>query len=277
MAKPRWPKPLWQDMTSAEFSGADRTRWVAVLPIGAIEQHGPHLPVSTDTLIAAALVERAIAGLPEGLPVTFLPVLPIGKSNEHLAFPGTLSLSWQTLVSLLVEIGESVARAGLSKLVILNTHGGNREAIGIAGRELRVRRGMLVVTAGWSRPDEAADHFPAAEQGYDIHAGDEETSILLALRPDLVRMDRARHFTTLQVDLARRARRLRAHGPLSQISWVAGDLNPDGAAGNAAAATPEKGRLLVDHYVAGFLDLLGEVDGFTPDWLGKPVEGPAGG
>ncbi len=149
MEKSVLPKRDWVEMTWEDFAGADRTRWIAVLPVAAVEQHGPHLPVGTDAHIAAAYLSRARELLPSELPVSFLPMLPIGTSEEHRAFPGTLTLAADTLIRVLTEIAESVHRAGLRKLVIANSHGGNVSAVDLVTRDLRVRLNMLAVACSW--------------------------------------------------------------------------------------------------------------------------------
>ncbi|HUA52273.1 MAG TPA: creatininase family protein, partial [Candidatus Sulfotelmatobacter sp.] len=143
------PRRHWQDMTTAEFAGLDRTRVIAVLPVAAIEQHGPHLPVAVDACIGRGIVEHLVARLPADLPVTILPMIAIGKSNEHQGFPGTLTLSTETLTRVWTEVGESVARAGIHKLVILNSHGGQPQIMDIVARDLRVRHAMFVVAASY--------------------------------------------------------------------------------------------------------------------------------
>src|ERR1700691_6177531 len=145
----RFPGQRWEEMTTADFAALEVERVIAVLPVAAIEQHGPHLPVSVDAAINSGIVERVIALLPDDLPVTFLPMMPVGKSNEHIAFPGTLTLSAETLIRLWTEIGESVARTGIRKLVLLNSHGGQPQIMDIVARDLRVRYRMFVVNAAW--------------------------------------------------------------------------------------------------------------------------------
>ena len=149
------PRRFWQEMTTAEFARLDATRVIALLPVGAIEQHGPHLPVVVDACINAGIVARALELLPADLPVTVLPMLPVGKSDEHLAFPGTLSLSAETLARLWTEVGLSVARAGVRKLVLFNSHGGQPQVMEIVARDLRVRLGMVVVAYSWGAARQA--------------------------------------------------------------------------------------------------------------------------
>ena len=135
----KMPRRCWQDMTTEEFAALDAARVIELLPVGAIEQHGPHLPVSTDACINQGILARALEQMPDDLPVTVLPMLPIGKSSEHLGFPGTLTLSAETLIRLWTEVGLSVARAGVRKLVLFNSHGGQPQVMDIVARDLRVR------------------------------------------------------------------------------------------------------------------------------------------
>lgn len=255
----------WQDLSTEAFRTRPRSRTIAVLPVAAIEQHGPHLPVAVDTILGEEMLSLALSRLPDGLDLLALPLQTIGKSNEHMAWPGTITASAETLIRLWTEIGESVHRAGIGKLVIVNSHGGNSELIGIVARELRVRLGMLAVTTAWMRFGLPGGVYGEHEREHDIHAGDVETSLMLHFRPDLVDMGTARDFTPLSVDLVARFRRLRVTGP-SAFAWTAEDVNPAGAIGNAAAASAEKGRLTAEHQVAGFIELLRDVDAFDPPW-----------
>lgn len=250
-------------MTAEDFAGSDTSNWIAVLPVAAIEQHGPHLPVCTDTCIAEGQVARVIDLLPASILATFLPVQAVAKSNEHIASPGTLTLDWDTVTRAWLDIGDSVARAGVRKLVIVTSHGGNVPIMDIVARELRIRHRMLAVATAWARFGQPDGVFPAEEFVYGIHGGDVETSIMLHLRPDLVRMDRAEDFRSTQHRMIAEMKQLRVHGPV-QYGWMAQDLNPKGAVGNAAAATAEKGRLSLDHAARGFVDLLADVHRFDP-------------
>src|SRR3954454_11784637 len=150
----------WLSLTTQEFSGAR----IAVLPVAAIEQHGPHLPVGTDTYIAEAYLTRVRALLREDSHVAFLPVQTVGASDEHRAFRGTLTLSPETALRAFIEIGESVHRAGIRKLVIINSHGGNITIIDLAARQLRVRHAMVAVHASWGRFGYPDGLFGAAER-----------------------------------------------------------------------------------------------------------------
>ena len=176
------PKRDWMEMTWQEIAeaGAATARWIAVLPLAAVEQHGPHLPLGVDTFIAEAYLARVRKILPDELPVTFLPVQRIGVSVEHLAFPGTLSLSAATAIAAWTELGESLARAGLRKLVLVTSHGGNVAAMELVARDLRTRFRMLAVTVGWHRFGYPENTFSGEEKKHGIHGGDIETSLMLA-------------------------------------------------------------------------------------------------
>lgn len=255
------PLPRWQDMTTRDFEAAGRADWIAVLPVAAVEQHGPHLPVATDLTIAEGQVSRVLELLPEDLPATFLPVQAVGKSDEHLSFPGTLTLTWETVTRAWIEIGDSVARAGVRKLVLINSHGGNVPVLDIVARELRQRHGMLAVATNWLRFGQPDGLYPEEEFTYGIHGGAVETSLMLHLRPDLVRMEHARNFPSAQQRYLRDFLHLRGHGK-AQYGWQTEDLNSDGALGNAGLASADKGRQSLDHAARGFIDLLRDVQAF---------------
>ncbi len=252
-------KVWWQDFTAAEFDGIDPMRTIAVLPTAAIEQHGPHLPVGVDTFLNRGPLDALVGRLPPDLDVRILPVQTIGKSNEHIWQKGTISSTAHTLIDLWFEIGQSVSRAGVKKLVIVNSHGGNVSIIDIVARELRVRESMLVVKTAWSgfaTPDGMVDEV---EKRHGIHAGDVETSEMLHFQPDLVDMSKASDFASIAARDEQQFRYLRPTGQHA-YAWIASDLNPAGAVGNAANATAERGAAIAEAQIAGFLELLREVE-----------------
>jgi creatinine amidohydrolase len=263
------PRRLWKEMTTVDFSATDTSRWIAMLPVAAIEQHGPHLPVATDTTINEGCVAALLAKLPAELPLTVLPTQCIGKSNEHIHSPGTLTLSYETLARVLIEIGESVARAGVRKLILANSHGGNIAVLDIVARELRVRHGMLCVVASWSRLGQPEGVYSAWENAYGIHGGDMETSVMLALTPELVRMERAARFASLQERLVQEHKMLRAHGT-APFGWIAQDLSPDGTVGDASLATAEKGHLSIDAVTDRMVELIADMHAFDMSALWAP-------
>jgi len=257
MDKPR-RRVWWDEYASREFESLDPASTIAILPIAAIEQHGPHLPVGVDAAINRGMLETLIDRLPDDLDIRILPIQQVGKSNEHLRMPGTLTLPATTLIEAWTELGLSVARAGVRKLVIVNSHGGNDEVMGIVARELRVRADMLVVKSAWSRLGKPAGLYSERELKFGIHGGDVETSLMLHFRPELVDMVRAQDFRSVAEDDEAAFDHLRPTGFIA-YAWIAGDLNPDGAVGEAHKATADKGRLTAAHASGEFIKLLYDV------------------
>jgi creatinine amidohydrolase len=268
------PTKFWAEMTWPDFQRADMSKVIAVLPVAAIEQHGPHLPVGVDAFINEGYVERAAAGLPADLPALFLPLQPIGVSGEHSDFPGTLTLSAESAIRAWTEIGDSVARAGCRKLVVMNSHGGNVGAIDAAALALRMRWRMLAINASWRRLGYPDGLFSSREMAHGIHGGDAETSLTLAFRPKTVRMTEARDFSSAAESMERDFALLRAKPPLG-FAWMAGDLNPDGAVGEAQRASAEKGEAAADYGVERFVALLRDVQAFDLARLASGSPGPA--
>ncbi len=257
----------WGDYRTTEYASIDPEGTIAVLPVAAIEQHGPHLPVSTDTTIMNGMLETMIARLPTELDIRILPVQAVGKSNEHLHAPGTLTLTAPTLIAAWTELGLSIARAGVRKLIVVNSHGGNEEIMGIVTRELRVREKMLAVKTSWQRFGRPAGMYSDLEERQGIHGGDVETSLMLHFRPDLVDMGKAENFVS-NVARAEREFSLLRHTGTHAFAWMARDLNPHGVVGEAALATAEKGRLTAEHQADGFITLLKDVrKARLADWL----------
>ena len=251
----------WADATWDEFSQDDLAGFVAVLPLAATEQHGPHLPLGTDTFIAEAYLARLRELAPQTARVLILPVQPVGISTEHLGFPGTLSLPPDLALRNWIEIGAGVARAGIRRLVIVTSHGGNSAAMTMVAQELRAHHAMFVVTASWSRFGTPAGLFSDEELRHGIHGGAVETSIMLAKFPDLVRKDRIANFASSAAATEAHSKWLSIHRP-APYAWVAQDLNAQGAVGDATAASAAKGHALIDFGARAFSELLDEVAGF---------------
>jgi creatinine amidohydrolase len=247
----------WLSLTTEEFSPAR----IAVLPVAAVEQHGPHLPVGTDTYIAQAYLARVRALLPQDSPAAFLPVQQVGASDEHHAFRGTLTLSPETALRAFIETGESVRRTGIHKLVIINSHGGNIALIDLAARQLRVRSGVLAVHASWGRFGYPDGLFSEAELTHGIHGGDIETSIMLAAYPGLVRLEKIANFVPATLAMERAYKHLRADFPTG-FGWMTQDLNASGAVGDASLATSAKGEAALAHGARAFVELLQDVERF---------------
>jgi creatinine amidohydrolase len=266
------PTKFWAEMSWRDFADADMSKVVAVLPVAAIEQHGPHLPVGVDAFLAEGYLERAVARVPADLPVLFLPLQAVGASSEHVEFPGALTLSSETLARAWTEIGDSVARTGCRRLIFMNSHGGNSPVIDIVARELRARRRMLAVNASWRRLGYPEGLFSPEELTHGIHGGEIESSLMLALRPETVRMEKARDFVSAGIAMEREFKHLRATQPIG-FGWMASDLNPSGAVGDAESATAAKGEACVEHGADAFVELLREVAAFDLARLG---DGPIG-
>lgn len=260
------PRRRWTEMTTDDFASGDTAAWIAVLPVAAVEQHGPHLPVGVDAMLGQGYLDRALALMPDDLPVAVLPMQTIGTSHEHLGFPGTLSLSPETVIRAWTEIGASVARAGVRKLVFLNSHGGNTSVLDIVARALRVSHGLFAVTTSWHRLGYPKDLFSADELRNGIHAGEIETSVMRALSPELVRMDSARDFPSETYAMERDYAQLRAATPAG-FGWMAQDLHASGAIGNAAAGEAKAGEAAIDHGARAFIELLQDVARFPLDQL----------
>jgi creatinine amidohydrolase len=261
---------FWAEMTWTDFQARDMARTVAVLPLAATEQHGPHLPLGTDTFIMEGYIAKVIERLPDDLAVLFLPVQNCGLSTEHTDFPGTLNLPAEPLISAWTKLCECVHRAGCRKLVLLNSHGGNSAILDVIAHDLRARLGMLVVLASWRRFGAPDGLFSAHELAHGIHAGEIETSLMLNFWPDLVREDEATDFASQSVEMEREFNWLRSGRPTG-FGWMSQDLSASGAMGNAAAANARKGEACADYGAIAFIELLQDIDGFD---LTRLKDGP---
>jgi creatinine amidohydrolase len=250
------PRPYWADMTALDFS-TDTDGWIAVIPTAAIEQHGPHLPLGTDTFIAEGMVRTVVERLPEDVPASFLPVQTVGKSNEHIAYRGTLTMSWETATKAWLEIATSIARTGMRRVVFVNSHGGNTAMLDVIARELRVRFDMLAVHTAWFRFGDE-DLVDETERATGIHGGALETALIRHFRPETVREEHVLNFESVQTRLASERRHLTAHGTHA-FAWKAGDLNPYGVVGDATKGTAEMGARLASAHADRFIELLRDV------------------
>ena len=260
---------FWSNLTSRQFSqlgaSSDIAQAVAVLPVAAIEQHGPHLPVSVDTTLLEGVIAATLPHLESELPVLFMPTQTIGKSNEHIRFPGTLTLSAQTLIAVWMELGACVARTGIKKLVLLNSHGGQVSVMDIVARDLRTAHDLIVFSTNWYTLPLGSDVlnlFPPEEHRFGIHAGDMETSMMLALEEKSgdrhVDMRQARDFKSTAQERATKYPIL-GNGSSAKLAWQVQDYNAMGAAGNAAIATAAKGHALIDAAGLQLAKLLQEI------------------
>ncbi len=267
---------FWSDLNTQDFASLNKSRAIAVLPLAATEQHGPHLPLSVDTDIVNGVVRIAMPILKEAapdLPVYFLPTQAIGLSPEHAAFPGTLTLKPETLMRLWTDIAESVNAAGIHKLVLFNAHGGHVGAMDVVSRDLRARLGMLVYSVSWyqlpllnAEGKDLNALFSDHEHRFGVHAGEVETSVMLALKPESVQMDKAQNFLSTSEERSAKYSIL-GNGKSAKLAWQMQDYNAAGAAGNATAATAAKGQALLDAAGRSLAQLLVEIDQLPADIL----------
>ena len=245
----------------------DQANTVIVLPAGAIEQHGAHLPCAVESIISAGVVGHALARLPDDIPAFALAPITYGKSDEHLHFPGTMTLEGPTLLNMVIEIGESVYRAGFRKLLIVNGHGGQPQIMEMAARELRLRHGNYVVVPHftWRVANVAGQFLSDREKRLSMHAGHAETAILMALAPDTVHMQHAvanypPEFPckTLSVDGRPAA------------AWTARDFGPSGVIGDPLPATPEQGHAILDSLAESWARGITELH--EMHWIERPEQ-----
>ena len=253
----------WNDLTSPELEKLAALDPVAVMALGAIEQHGPHLPLATDLIIAEGLRDAALKSLSPKRPFLVLPSLAIGASHEHGNFAGTLSLTADQAVGVIRSVGESIHRAGIKRLVLINAHGGNHAVMTLAALDLRRRLGLLVVKASYLRFDPPEGVIAAEELRQGLHGGQAETAIMLYLAPDQVRIDQVRDFPS--VAESHRSDVLGPEHPAAW-AWLAEDLNPAGVVGRASQATAELGKRLVAHYGNLLSRVLAEAGEWEVGW-----------
>ena len=260
------PSRFWADLCTRDFARLDPARTIAVLPVAATEQHGPHLPLSVDTVLADGIVAASLPHFPADLSVLFLPTQAVGLSPEHARFPGTLTLKAETVLRLWTDIGESVAAAGVRKLLLFNSHGGQVSVLDLVARDLRARLNLLVYSCSWfklplhdAQGQDLNALFSAEEHRFGIHGGEIETSMMLALAPARVQMAQAQNFVSTAQARAQQFPIL-GNGRSAKLGWQTQDYHSAGAVGNAAAATAAKGEALVQAAGRALAQLLAELD-----------------
>lgn len=264
---PDTPIRYWQSLTTAEVRRAVERDPVVILPLAAIEQHGPHLPLSTDLDIGMGLLASAFGHLPDDFPAWVLPPQAVGVSREHMRFAGTLSLDAELLAGVIRQCGAALAACGVRRLVLSNSHGGNRQVLDAAGLRLRQERGLLVVKVSYfDFPRPATVDLPDSEWRHGLHAGAVETAMMLHLRPESVRVEEIRDAPSLGAEIEGIMRHLTVEGPAS-FSWLADDLNGSGVAGDARLADAAKGARLVDHYGEALADVIRDAGAFPLERL----------
>ncbi len=260
---------FWADWTTQDFAQSKASgqleQLIAVLPVAATEQHGPHLPLKVDSALVDGVIAAALPHLASHVPALFLPTQTVGLSPEHARFAGTLTLKAETTIRLWTDIAESVAASGVKKLVLLNSHGGQVGVMDIVARDLRARLGMLVYSVNWfglplvgPQGEDVNALFSAHEHRFGIHAGEIETSMMLALEPQLVQMALAQNFASTSEDRAQKFAIL-GNGKSAKLGWQMQDYSPQGAVGNAANASADKGRAVLDAAGRALAGLLAEL------------------
>ncbi|GAB2184808.1 creatininase family protein [Roseibium sp. LAB1] len=260
---------FWNELNASDFAALDPDRVIGILPTASTEQHGPHLPIATDVAIAQGMLAEMRKQLPEDLDILVLPVQEIGKANEHVYGPGTLSLGAELLIPVWTAIGQKVSEAGIRKMVIVNSHGGNTDIISIVSRELRVRYEMAVLVTHWGRFGHPDGMISAHESKFGIHGGEVETSLMLHFRPDLVRMDKAENFVSRAEEMLANSKYIQPTPPHA-LAWIAHDLNPAGVVGDASKGTAEKGAAISAYQAAGFIEMLRDFKAYPLANLYKP-------
>ena len=247
-----FPYLTWQEIEQMP----DKQNTVIIQPIGAIEQHGPHLPLAVDSAISLGVLGKALEQLESELPAYALPCLYYGKSNEHCGFPGTITLGADTLLSVIKEMAISIYRSGFRKLVLMNSHGGQPQIMEIAARDLHQAHLDFAVFPlfTWRVPHNAAEELTEKEQEYGIHAGDAETSIMLSLLPDRVKMELAVKEYPPVVENSL----LDMEGKLP-FAWLTKELSKSGVMGDATTATKEKGDRILQSVANGWVEVIREV------------------
>ena len=258
MASPGVRSRRLGDLRAPDIGELIGPRTVIVQPLGAIEQHGPHLPFNTDLLIAERVASAAVERMGGELDVWLLPSLAYTKSNEHAWSAGTIWLSATTLLAVLDDIGRCVAMTPARRLVFLNGHGGNSALVAVANRELRLRHGLMTFLAHPGVPPDQGGHSPEAELGMGIHGGTEETSLMLHLAPELVDMSVAARNVPESIAANRYVR----FGGSVGFGWLSSDFGPDGHIGDPTTATAELGATLFDAAVESFCGALDEIARF---------------
>lgn len=244
-------------MTWMEIRDLDKAGAALVLPFGSLEQHGPHLSVDTDLYFSERFLELALERLTDDVKVYRLPMLPISKSNEHVGFPGSFWLSAATMTAVVQDIAASALASGFRRLVLWNCHGGNRALLEVLARDVRAQTGLMAFQV--FPPATAPDPLPVteAEAAFGIHAGDWETSVMLALSPDRVRQDRLEAAYPEFV-----ARRLSLEFTGATVAWLTRDFQPTGTWGDATIATAERGRIRVEKVLEALCGILTEIAEF---------------
>jgi len=247
-------------LTWKQVDALPRESTLLVLPTAAIEQHGLHLPLATDTLINNLLLGKALAQLPAELPIYALPPVCYGKSNEHVGFPGTLSVSAQTFLAVVHDLGASIAASGFKKVVLYNTHGGNTSLVDVLARDLRAEFGLRTFSL-FGAPGVAFEGISAQERAYGFHAGEIETAYLLHATPEFVHPE---EYTANYIARVDNPEVLKPEGSSANFAWLTRDIAPSGVLGDPSPATAENGERWSSEAAARIAEILVAMVNFEP-------------
>jgi creatinine amidohydrolase len=248
----------YEDLTGPEIATEISSSSILLLPVGAVEQHGPHLPLSVDHVIAHETATALVDECGDELDVWQLPTISISKSSEHAWSPGTLYFSPETLLAMLRDIGRSITPTGAERLVLLNGHGGNTTHLGTALRELRLEFGLKTFLMHPALPPAYGGSSTESELGMGIHGGLDETSVFMHLRPDQVQLEKAARRVPEALD---KNTHVKFGGSVS-FGWLSNDFNPDGYIGDPTGATAERGKQLFERSIATLSEAMEEVKTF---------------
>ncbi len=247
-------------LTWKQADGLPRESTLLVLPTAAIEQHGHHLPLATDTLINNLVLGKALALVPQDLSIYALPPVCYGKSNEHLGFPGTLSVSASTFLAVVRDLGASIAAGGFKKVVLYNTHGGNTSLVDVLARDLRAEFGLRTFSL-FGSPGATFEGVSPQERTYGFHAGEIETAYLLHATPELVHVQ---EYTTNYIARVDAPELLKPEGSSANFAWLTRDIAPSGVLGDPTAATAENGERWANEAAARVAEILVAMYNFEP-------------
>jgi len=247
-------------LTWKQVDALPRESTLLVLPTAAIEQHGHHLPLATDTLINNLLLGKALALIPAGLPIYALPPVCYGKSNEHIGFPGTMSVSAQTFLAVVRDLGASIAASGFERVVLYNTHGGNTSLVDVLARDLRAEFGLRTFSL-FGSPGAAFEGVSPQERAYGFHAGEIETAYLLHATPSLVDTSA---YTSNYIARVEEPEPLKPEGSAANFAWLTRDIAPSGVLGDPSPATAEHGEAWSNEAGARIAEMLVAMYNFVP-------------
>lgn len=248
------------ELKSHEVAALDKEKTIVVLPVAAHEQHGRHLPIGTDTLILEGVLQSFRAQAPDDMQILVLPAVTVGKSNEHMSFSGTMTLSLETLIHVIGDMARSVARHGFQKFVMLNAHGGNTDVLNACARDLRDEYGLRPFVIDWWFTDFWADLLKEIQESPRdgvFHACELETSIMMALRPELV--DESESIAAFPPEQMRQNQYVTVFGPVN-MGWITRDINATGVIGDATKATAEKGRMMLEFAGSKLVGIFREIE-----------------